>query len=181
MTYHQLLSTIPAVRRPSINVPYNRDTFNFVNFHQLSMQPGELPLTSVNFLCGRETFCQLLSTFHAARKPSVNFSRLSVRPGDLLSSSVKFSRSLKTFRQLPSTLVAAGRPVNFCQIIHATRRTTIYLHKFPYCPGDLLSNSVKFLHGREIFRQLPSKFCVARRSSVNFCQIFVQLGSLPST
>ena len=31
----------------------------FFNCHQVSMRPGDLPSTCVNFLFGRETFCQL--------------------------------------------------------------------------------------------------------------------------
>ena len=45
----------------------------FVNFRQLSMWPGDLLSTSVNFHCGQYTFRELLSTFCTTGKPSVNF------------------------------------------------------------------------------------------------------------
>ena len=44
----------------------------------------------VNFLCGRDTFRQLPSTFRAATSPSFNFRKLSVQPGDLPSSLANF-------------------------------------------------------------------------------------------
>ena len=54
-------STFHEARRP------------FVNFSQLSMPSGHLPSTSVNFLCGLETFSQPRSTVCATGRPSVKF------------------------------------------------------------------------------------------------------------
>ena len=61
-------------RRPSINFPCDREFLStycasgrsFIKFCQVSAQTGELPTTSVNFLCHRETF--------------VNFRQLSLWP-----------------------------------------------------------------------------------------------------
>ena len=83
-------------------------------------------LTSVNFLCGRQTF--------------INFHQL---PFDW-----------ESFRQLPSTFVWLG---------------------------DLLSTSVNFPCIQETFRLLPSTFCAAVRTFLNFHQLSVQPGDFPST
>ena len=112
----EILSTICTDRRPSVdfvNFLNGREAFSqlpskfcvtqrpFVNFRQISVQQGELPLTFVNFLCGWETFHQLPSTFRAARRLSVNFSLLSVQR--------------ETFRPLLLAFhVATKLFVNFC-------------------------------------------------------------------
>ena len=44
-----------AIRRPSVNI------------HQIFMQLGDLPSTSVKLLCSRENICQLPSSFRAGR------------------------------------------------------------------------------------------------------------------
>ena len=60
-----LLSTFRASTRPSVNFLHVRGIF-----HQLSVQPRDLPST---FFCDRGTFRQPQSTFHASVGPSVNF------------------------------------------------------------------------------------------------------------
>ena len=101
-SFRQHLSTSHAAGRLSINV------------HQLSVQPGDLLSTSVNFLCYWETIRQIPSNSRAARRSfgnfrqlfrvagrtTVNFCQLFVRPGDLLSISVKFLCGQKNFSQL---------------------------------------------------------------------------------
>ena len=64
------------------------------NFRQFSVQSVNLSSTSVNFLCGRETFCQIPSILCAT---------------GVLPISVNFPYGLETFRQLPSTFHASGR------------------------------------------------------------------------
>ena len=128
------------------------------------MQLGDLPTTSVNFPCDQKILCQLLSTFHATRRPSANVYQLCVRPEefqstfreaeDLPSNSVHFPCSQKTFHRLLSTFGVAGRPFfNFRQ--HSLR------------PGDLMSTSMNF--------------CAAEGPSINFCQHSVLPGDLSST
>ena len=61
-----------------------------MNFCQLSVQLGNFHKllstfhahrrASVEFSCGRETFCQLLSNFCVDGRSSVNFNQLFVRP-----------------------------------------------------------------------------------------------------
>ena len=88
-----------------------------LNFCKLSMQPGDLLLTSVNFPCGQETFHQLPSSFRAAGRPSATFHELSVRQGDPPLISVIFPFRRESFREIPSSFFAVGRPsVNFCQV-----------------------------------------------------------------
>ena len=110
----RLLSVWPG-DLPSISVylPCSRDTFRqpqlpfhaagrpIMNFFQLSvlseeipssfMQLGDLPSTSIIFQCDSRIFCELLSTSHADRRPSVNFHKHSVQPGELPSTSIKFN------------------------------------------------------------------------------------------
>ena len=59
----QLLWTFRAAGWPSFK------------FCQLTKRPGDLPWTSVNFLCSRQTFCELSLSFLADRRPSVNYWR----------------------------------------------------------------------------------------------------------
>ena len=78
-TFSEFSLTFLADSRPSINFRLllcSRETFR-----QHSFQPVQFPSTSINFLCGWETFCQLPSTFRAYRRTSVNFRHLSVPPG----------------------------------------------------------------------------------------------------
>ena len=77
MLPEELLS---AFRAPA-ELPSNFSTA--MDFHQISVLLGDNPLNSVNFLCGRETFWQLLSAFPAAGTHSINFRKLSVQLGDL--------------------------------------------------------------------------------------------------
>ena len=79
-----------------------------VNFCALSVRPVDLPSTSVIFPCGRKISHVILSTFHAVRRPFVNFRQLFMWSEDLQDTSVKFSCGQEIFRQLPST---------FCTIV----------------------------------------------------------------
>ena len=165
-TFRQFPSTLHNDRRAS-------STFLVaggpcITFHQLSVLPGNLSTTSVNFLCGRKTIRQLPWTFCAAGRHSVNFRQLFVRPADLLSTSVNF-------RQL------FVRPADLLS-------TSVDFRQLSVRSGNLLSSfsaagrsSVNFLCCQEIFRQLSLHFRTARSSSVNFCQHFVLPGELPST
>ena len=117
-TFRQLLSTFCTAVRFSVNFrqlsmrPEDCPSIFImfrtpVHFCRPSVCPGDLPLTSSDFLCCRETFRQLPSTLCAARRHSlisVNFlfrqkifHQLSMRPEYLLSTSVSFPYSQKTF------------------------------------------------------------------------------------
>ena len=92
-TFHKLSSTFRVAGRPSsTSVNFYVARRRSVIFHQLSVQPGDRPPTSVNILCVPVTFCKITSTFHAVGRPSVKFRQVSVQTGDL-----------------PSTFHAAGR------------------------------------------------------------------------
>lgn len=132
--------------------------------------------TSINFACGRDIFPQVPSNFCVAGRTIVNFRKLSIRPVDLLSTfyaarrpSLNFRQFLcsqETFREDLSTFGAARKPtVNFLQL--SVR------------PGDIPLDFIKILCGQQIFCQLPSTFHLVRRSSVNFCQFSMQPGDLP--
>ena len=137
-----------------------------VNLRLLSVWPAELQSTSVNLSYGRETFRKHSFTFREAGRPFITFNQLSVQPIDLLSTSVNFLCCWETFHQLPLTLCDAGRPsINFHQVWVATRRSSVNFRLLSGRPSDLLVN---FLCGLKIFCQLPSTFCAAGRSSVNF-------------
>ena len=182
-----------------------------ISFCQLFVRPGDFPSTSVNILCGRETFRQLSSTFfqHYAlpsnfrangrtfinfRQHSmqlaeyVYFHQLSVSPVDLLSTSVKFMRRRGTFCQLPSTFRAASKPS-----IYFRRHLCIHWH-YPQLFGhtrELLSTSINFCASigttikftviRADFLQLRSTFCACVGPSVNFSQHSVCPLKLSST
>ena len=132
----------------SVDCPYGLE-----NFRQLSLRTGDFPSasvniflllrdlssTSANYPCCRETFCQLPSTFHLAGTPFVNIRQHSLQPEDLLSSSVKFPCRLENFLQLSSTFRVARRP--------SVKSRQLFMRL-----GDM-SNSIKFLHGRETFCQ----------------------------
>ena len=155
------------------------------------MQTGDLPSTSVNFGCGRETFCKFLSTFRTDRRasinflcgretfrqlpstfcvtgiPFVNFRQHSVRPGDFPSATPNFQCCQK-FRQLPSTFRVVIRPsVN----ILCAQETYRILPSTFYSDGRPFSIFVNFLCGRETICLLPSSFCATERLSVNFRQL----------
>ena len=138
-----LPSTFCAGGRPSIKFCQLFATgTSSVHFHQLFLWPeswsenfvqaGDLPSTSVNFGCSRETlhkFCQhsvqteeLLSTFCVARRPFVNFCQLSC--------------AQETYRKLPATFCVAGRP-------------SVKFRQFSMWQGDILSTCVNFACGRE--------------------------------
>ena len=70
-TFLELPLTAHVVGRPS------------VNYCQLSVRPIDHLLTTITFLCPRETYCQFPSTFHSTGRP-VKFRRHSMPPGDLL-------------------------------------------------------------------------------------------------
>ena len=145
-----------------------------VHFQWLSMLPDIFSLTSVNFACSQETFrelpstsnaaertvklrhlavhhetfCQLLSTFCAAGRPSVIFRQLSIWLEVLPSHSVNFC--------------AAGRPsVNFHQLLGRTVHLPSISAKFT-CRQRTLNHLpatfVKVSCGQETFLQLPSTF-----------------------
>ena len=154
----------------SVNFPYGRENFHHfpstyrvacrltVNFRELSVPSGDLPLTSFNILYDREKFRRLSLTFCAVGKPSINFHQHSGWPRDLLSTSVNILFDRETFRQL-SVL-----------------------------PEDLPLISVDYLCCRETFHELLSTFCAAKnvpsnfladwRHSDNFRPHFMYLGDL---
>ena len=136
MQLKYLSSTFRAASRPSDN------------FRQLSVQVEDLPSTSINFPCSRETFRQLPPILCAAWRPSINLRQLSVQPEDLPSTSVHFSCCRQTFRQLFVS------------------------------PGDIPSTSVNFPCSRETFIQLPSTFLSGGTLFVNIHQISLQPGDL---
>ena len=160
--------------------PYSTSPRPSVGFCQLSMWPGELPSTSVNFHeagcfpsisvsfpCRLETFQQLPSTFRTARIPSVNSRQIYLRLGDFRLTSVNFPCGWETFHHILSTFHASGRPsANFCQL--AVRSE--------YLP----STSVNHPCGLETFRQSPTNSRPAGGPSVKFHQLSVCLGDLPS-
>ena len=115
-----------------------------LTIRQHSLYPGELSSTSVNFLCSRRNFRQLLSTFCSTGRPSINFSQLSLHPEEL-SISINFPCGPQIICHLLSTFSAAGRhSINF--------------HQISMLRGDLISTSVKFPFIHENFCQLPSTF-----------------------
>ena len=175
------------------------------------MLSGDLPLTSVNFLCCPKTFCQL-----------------PVRPGDLLSTSktfctarrpsVQFPCGREEFRQLLLIFRSSRKPVIFCQLSVGQDTfcqlisTSVVVGKLSvnFCrpfvrQGDLPSTSVNFPCGRQTFHHLlstsdnfpcsqetfrhllvlqvdlASTFRADWRLSINFCQISVQPEDLTST
>ena len=144
-TFRQLLSTFLSVRRhyvnfyqlskrpenlpltsvnflsilllPSVNFPRCQKTF-----YQLSVWPGDFPLSSVNFPCRWETFRKFFVT-----------------QGDLLSNSVNFHYCQETFCQLPATFcVRIKHSFHLLQIslllgkvlstFRAARRLSVNLH-----------------------------------------------------
>ena len=125
----ELPSTFRAARRPSVKLSelsVQRETFrssvrSSVKFRQIStlpgdlqssckisVQPGELPSTYVNFLFGLEL--------------SVHFLELFVSPGHILSTSINIPCRWENFFQFPSTFRAARRlSVNICQFFMRVR------------------------------------------------------------
>ena len=135
-----------------------------VIFIKHSVQPWDLPSTSINFscVCASEfllTFQRdLLSTFLASEGRSVYLCKLSVHQRDFLS----------TFR------AAAGHSVNF--------------HQFSVHPQYFLSGSVYSLLIRGTMRplsvrprDLPSNVRTSTGPSVNFCQHSLSPRDIPST
>ena len=135
---------------------------SFVNFCDLSMPPGDLASNFVTFVkfpffqetfldlqssvscqCGRDTFCQLISTLVAARKLSVNFCRSFVRQEDLPSTSVNFPCGRQVFHHLLST------SDNFLCSQQTFRHRLVQ-------PVELIF--VKFLCSRKILLQLSVNF-----------------------
>ena len=112
-------------------------------FRQLLVQTGDFTSTSINFPCCQKTVRQLSSTFCVAVRPSVNFRQLSVRLEDC-----------------PSTCIAARIPS-----VHS-RRPSVWL-------GDLPLTFNNFLCCPETFRQLPSTLRTTRRYSLNFINFCV--------
>ena len=131
--FHQLSVRPEDLPTTSVNFPCCRETF--CQIHEISVCTGYLLSTSTNILYGRVTFRQLLTNFCAARRPSV-----------------KFLCRWETFRELPIPFREAGRPsVNFRQLFK--------------WPEDFLSNfrqttrpSVNFSCSRKIFVQFLSTF-----------------------
>ena len=130
---------------------------------------------SVNFLCGRGSFCQIASTFHEFLEPYVSFRQLFVRPRDLPSTSVYFKCIRRTIRQLfvhqqelSSTFRTSVRTcVNFCQ-------HTVCLRAIPLIFCELLCS-----HGA--FHQLPHIFRADAGPSVKFHQLSVCAWDIPSS
>ena len=138
------------------------------------MQLGDIPSTSVNFPCGRETFRQHPSTVRAAGRPLSTFH---AAVGLLLTSS-NFPCDSGIFCELTSIFCTAGRlSDNVHQIsVHPGDALSTSINfkcsldtfcQLSMLPGDLPLTSVKFLHGWEAFRLLLSTSCAARRFSVN--------------
>ena len=125
---------------------------SFLNFHQLSIHPGDLLSTSVNNPCYQKTF-----------------HHLSVWLGNFLSTFVNFLFSRETIRKLPSTFRATGTPsTSFHQLSVPPGKTFVKICQHSMWPGDLPSTSVNILHARETYPQLLLTFQVAGRPSVNF-------------
>ena len=76
-TFLQHLSTFHVAGRPPIK--FCQFLCGLETFCQLSVWPVDLLSTCVNFSCGRYTFRQLPSIFHAVERFSVNFCELSLR------------------------------------------------------------------------------------------------------
>ena len=77
--FHQPLSTFQKnLSSTSLNIPCCWETFR--HLRQLPMPTEVILTTSVNFLCGQETFLQLPSPFRVASRPSVINGRSPVRP-----------------------------------------------------------------------------------------------------
>ena len=154
-----------------MNFPSGRDTFgqllsNFfaagipsLNFCNLSVQPGDLLSTSVNFPCSQNIFCHL-----------------STWTGDLPSTSVNFSSVRETFRQFPLTFLRFF--LNFRQLFMWQKT----FHELSMRPGELPSILSTFhTAGRasincchlfvlpSMFHRIPSSLLLAGRPSVNFC------------
>ena len=116
---------------------------------------------SVNFPCVRETFRELPSTFRTDQRTSVCFRECSLRPGDLTSTCVNILWSWKTFRQLPA-------------IFRVVRKWSV----------NFRLHFVRPIHHQSTFHSArgPSvKFLCGRGPSINFRQLSVMLGDLPST
>ena len=88
VTFHKLPSTFCVARRPSVNVSCSR--IAFCHFPSKFRAPEDLQLTSTNFLCGRQTFHQHMSTFRTAGRFFINFCQISMLQGGLLSFSINF-------------------------------------------------------------------------------------------
>ena len=182
-TFCQLPSTFWAAGRPSINIPASRETFR-----QLSSTlhaAVDLPLTSVNLLCGQEIFHQLLLTFLTACRPTVNFRLISVQPLHLPSTSVNFPCGQRTVRELfvrlggvPSTFFNFSRDrETFHQpssAVHALGRPSIKFHQVSVLTGDFPSTSVNFPCSRYTFHELLTALRTTEKPSVNFHQVSVR-------
>ena len=141
-----------------------------INFRLDSMQPGDLPSTSVNFPCGRYTLLQisvrpgdfqLPSTFHAAGRPSVNF-----------------LCSQGNFCQLPSTFYVVGRccaNVALLSTFPAADTLSVNFRHVSMQLEDLLSISSTFY----VARRPSINFLCGRERSVNFCQLSMWPGYRP--
>ena len=157
----------------------------FVNFRKLSIRPVDLLSTfyaagrpSLNirqFLCSQLTFCEDVSTFGSARKPTVNFfCQVLLQKWNLPRLSLYFPRIWKSFCQLPSAFCATQRPVNFHQVsvrpgeipstFLATNRSYVTFWQPSIRPGYLVltfraaqGTSVKFRCGQENFPPLSMR------------------------
>ena len=170
-TIHQLLSTFRAVRRHSVNfcllsvrpedlLPTCRLTGRpSVNFSEVSVQTEDLPSTSGYFLCGRETFRKLSSTFRAIGRTSVNFCAARRH-------SVDNPCACVNFRQLPSMFRAAKSLPSTSLNFPCRWETFCHLCQLSVLTGEIPTTSVNFPCGCETFLQLPSPFRAARRPSV---------------
>ena len=149
-----------------------------VNFRQQSAWLGDLPSTSVNFLCCWETFHQLPLTFHAAGRPSINFRPVWVWLGDILSTSIYIPCGWEIFCHL------SVRPVDLLSTFRTVCRYSVYFRQLSVRLEGLLLTFDDFPYGwktfwqlpqtfHKTFRQLPSTFHKAWRPSVrpNFCQL----------
>ena len=172
-----------------------------VNYRQHSLRPGVLPSTSINFLCGHESFRQLPSAFCAAGTTSLNLRQLLCRlkifhqilsplifvnfqcgpkinrqifmsPKNLLEASVRFSCHQETFRHLLSSFHVSNRPSVNILCCQVTFRQLLST----FCAAE--RNSVNFSQLSVLPEDIGSTFCAAGRPSVSFCQHFVQSGDL---
>ena len=129
----------------------------FVNFHQLSLWPGDLQSTSVYIQCNQEIFHQLLSTFLESRE---TFCQLPCTFHVAVGLLVNFLHSHWTFRQL--FVPPWGLPSTFHAVSGNSQLPS------PFCVhGELLS----------AFRNSPC----GCGTSFNFCQLLEELWHLPST
>ena len=142
------------------------------------MWTGDLPSTSVNFLCHLETFIQHSSAFCVARITCINLFQIFVWLGDFPLTFTSFSYGEKIFcqlfmrlRELPST---SGNFPCSCETFHQLSSTllnferhSVNIHQISVWPRDLPSSSINCSCHQKNFRLLPSTYHMGSRPSTN--------------